>query len=79
METHMLLLKVHKQMKFSGVAETNWEQFFIYLNFNYTIQWIHTYLALLYPKDQMITLKTQKYLIKFGASGTLQMNIYAIA
>ena len=33
-------------MKFSGVLDTNWEQFFIYLNFNCSI--------LLYPKDQMI-------------------------
>ena len=26
-----------KQMKFSGVLDTNWEQFFIYFNFNCTI------------------------------------------
>ena len=64
MENHMVLCKYTKQMKFSGVSETNWEQFFIYLNFNCTIPWIHTYLALLYPKDQTITLKIQKYLNK---------------
>ena len=60
MENHMLLCKYTKQMKFFGVSETNWEQFFIYLNFNYTIAWIHTYLVLLYPKDQMIILKIFK-------------------
>ena len=53
-----------KQMKFSGVLDTNWEQFFIYLNFNCTIAWILTYLVLLYLKDQMITFRTQKYLNK---------------
>ena len=44
--------------------DTNWEQFFIYFNFNCTIEWILTYLVLLYPKDQMITFRTQKYLNK---------------
>ena len=28
METHMLLLKIHKQIKLSCVAEPNWEQYF---------------------------------------------------
>ena len=32
------IMQIHKkQMKFSGVSETNWQQFFIYLNFNCTI------------------------------------------
>ena len=51
-------------MKFSGILDTNWEQFFIYFNCNCTIVSIQTYLVLLYPKDETITFKTQKYLNK---------------
>ena len=48
-----------------GILDTNWQQFFIYFNFNCTIAWILTYLVLLDPKDQMITFKKQKYLNKW--------------
>ena len=77
MESHMLWLKIHK-WNFLVVDGPNWEQFFIYLHFNCTAAWIHTYLVLLYPKDQMITLKTQKYLIKLNHLANLN-NKYAEA
>ena len=61
---HDIIMQIHKQMQFSGVADENLKHFSIYLYFTCTIGWNHTYLVLLYPKDQMITLKTQKYLYK---------------
>ena len=72
----------HKhKWNFLVVAEPNWEQFSIYLHFNCTIAWIPTYLVLLYPKDQTVTLKTQKYLIKLNHLEPLAnlSNIYAVA
>ena len=63
METTWYYANTPKQMKFSGALDTTWEQISIYFNINCTIAWILTYLMLLYPKDQTITFKTQKYLI----------------
>ena len=67
-ECQELSLKIHTQMKFSGSCWAQWEQFFIYLYFNCTIASIDTYLVLLWQKDQMPKLKTQKYLNKYITS-----------
>ena len=57
------ILIIGTQMKLSGNAGHKLATI-LYFNFNCTITWILTYLVLLDPKDQTITFKTQKYLIK---------------